>query len=273
MQAVSGANEINPIHPMTSADDQRPENSRRRIVVQLGQAPGSAPARSTTPGSMTPQRKGRVGRILTILGLVVVALVLALAVGAFLGWQHYRTTPTYSLALLVDAAQRNDLPGVDKIVDSDKIVDNFAGQVMDKAAGRYGGALSGEVSKAIRARVPVLLPNIKEQVRNAVAARVKEISTKADQKPFLVIALAMPYFVKVTTAGDKATAIINIHDQPVRMELERSNDLWRVVAFQDDALLERMVDELIKDLPAIGPGIESAIRKSHRKAPAVIRIP
>ena len=47
--------------------------------------------------------------------------------GAFLWWQHYQTTPAYSLAVLVDAAQRNDMTGVDKIVDTDKIVDNFAG--------------------------------------------------------------------------------------------------------------------------------------------------
>ena len=224
------------------------------------------------PGS-SAQRKGRVGKVLAILTVLVIFLVLTVAVGAFLWWQHYQTTPTYSLALLVDAAQRNDMPGVDKIVDSDKIVDNFAGQVMDKAAGRYGGALSGEVSKAIRVRVPVLLPHIKQQVRDAVAARVKEISSRADQKPFLVVALAMPYFVKVTTTGDKANSIINIHDKQLRMDLERSSDVWRVVSVQDDALLERMVDEVIKDLPAIGRGIESETRKSPaRRSPALIPI-
>jgi hypothetical protein len=224
------------------------------------------------PGS-SAQRKGRLGKVLAILTVLVIFLVLTLAVGAFLWWQHYQTTPTYSLALLVDAAQRNDMPGVDKIVDSDKIVDNFAQQVMDKAAGRYGGALSGEVSKAIHARVPVLLPNIKQQVRDAVAARVKEISSRADQKPFLVVALAMPYFVKVTTTGDKANSIINIHDKQLRMDLERSSDVWKVVSVQDDALLERMVDEVIKDLPAIGRGIDSETRKSPaRKLPALIPI-
>ena len=48
---------------------------------------------------------------------------MALAAGAFLSWHHYQTTPTYSLALLVDAAQRNDMPDVDKVMDTDKIVD------------------------------------------------------------------------------------------------------------------------------------------------------
>src|ERR1700682_326871 len=257
--------------------DQRPDSSRRRIVIPLGQASGgsgvwSAPSRMTPPGS-APPRKGRAVKVLAILGLVVVALVLALAAGAFLWWQHYQTTPAYSLAVLVDAAQRNDMTGVDTIVDTDKIVDNFAGQVTEKAAARYGGALSGDVSKTIRARVPALLPNIKQQVRDAVAARVREISAKADQKPFFVIALAMPYFVSVKTTDDKANAIANIHDQQVKLDLVRSGDLWRVVAVQDDALVQRLVDEVIKDLPAIAPGIESEIRKSIKKPPALIGIP
>lgn len=262
---------------MTSENDQRPESSRRRIVVPLGPPSRGPRARSATPRTttrgLTSARKGRAGRVLAILGLVFVALILVMLVGAFLGWQHYQTTPTYSLAVLVDSAQRNDMAGVDKIVDSDKIVDNFAGQVMDKAAGRYGSALSGEVSKTIRARVPALLPNIKQQVRDAVAGRVKEMSTRADQKPFFVIALAMPYFVNVTTVGDKANAIANIHDQQVRMDLERSGGVWRVIAVQDDALVERLVDDVIKDLPAIGQGIESEIRKSLKKKPALIGIP
>jgi hypothetical protein len=256
-------------------NDQRSESSRRRIVVPLGPPSGRAGARSATPHltppGPAPRRKSRVAKVLAILGLLVVGLVLALAVGAFLWWQHYQTTPPYSLALLVDAAQRNDMPGVDKVIDTDKIVDNFAGLVIEKAAGRYGGALNGEVNKTIKARVPALLPNIKQQVRDSLAARVKEISAKADQKPFFVIALAMPYFVNVTTVGDKAGATLTIHDQQVRMDLERSGDIWRVVAVQDDALLQRMVDEVIKELPAIGPGTESEIRKHTRTPPALIR--
>lgn len=210
--------------------------------------------------------------MLAVIGLLFVALLLALAVGAFLWWQHYQTTPAYSLALLVDAAQRNDMPGVDKIVDTDKIVDNFAAQVMEKAAGRYGGALSGEVNKTIRARVPTLLPLIKQQVRDAVTARVKELSAKADQKPFIFVAVAMPYFVDVATEGDKASAIASIHDQQVKLDLEHSGDVWKVVAVHDDALVQQMVDQVIKQLPAIGPDIDSEIKKNLRQLPQ-IRIP
>jgi len=259
---------------MTPSNEPRPEGPRRRIVVPIG--PSRAGAASGSPRIAKPRaapKRGRAGKVFAILGVLLVALVLALAVGGFLWWQHYQTTPTYSLALLVDAAQRNDMPAVDKIVDTDKIVDNFAGQVIQKATDRYGGALSSEMTKAIRARVPALLPNIKQQVRDAVAARVKEISAKADQKPFFVVALAIPYFVSVTAAGDKANATVTINDQQVKLDLEHSGEVWRVVAVQDDALVQKLVDQVIRALPAIGPDVESEIRKSLKKPPPQLRTP
>jgi len=259
---------------MTPANEQQ-ENSRRRIVVPLGSVPGKPRDRFAAPQPMPAGRaetpRGRAAKILALLGLVLVAVVLALAVGAFLWWHHYQSTPAYSLALLIDAAQRNDMPGVDRIVDSDKIVDNFTGQVIEKSTGRYGSALSGELRKTIRTRVPDLLPSVKQLVRDAVAARVREISTRADKKPFFFVALAIPYFVNVTTTGDKANASFTIQDQQIRMDLERSGDIWRIVAMQDDVLVQRMVDEVIKELPAIGKDPDS--RKKERKPPPLLRLP
>src|SRR6266576_7023976 len=120
---------------MITGTEQRPESSRRRIVVSLGQtSPENAPARSPSrPLAPLPRamRRSRARRVLAIIALLLVVLVLLAAGGGFLWWQHYKTTPAYSLAVLVDAAQRNDLAGVDKIVDTDKIVDNLAVQVSD----------------------------------------------------------------------------------------------------------------------------------------------
>ena len=157
-----------------------------------------------------PRRKSIIGTILKILALLVIVAVIGLAVGGFLWWRHYQTTPAYSLALLVDAAQHNDMPAVDRVVDTDKIVGNFADQVVEKAASRYGGALNPEVKKNIRARVPTLLPTIKQQLRDELAARIKEVSEKGDQRPFLLIAVAMPWVVDITAADDKATAITRV---------------------------------------------------------------
>ena len=160
--------------------------------------PWASRPKRTRPGfrhhyRRAPRRKSIIGTILKILALLVMVVVIGLAVGGFLWWRHYQTTPAYSLALLVDAAQHNDMPAVDRMVDTDKVVGNFADQVVEKAASRYGGALNTEVKKNIQARVPTLLPTVKQQLRDELAARIKEVSANGDQRPFLLIAVAMPW--------------------------------------------------------------------------------
>ena len=44
-------------------------------------------------------------------------------------WRSLRSTPQYSLALLVDAAKRGDNAAVDSLIDSDAVVDDFMPQV------------------------------------------------------------------------------------------------------------------------------------------------
>lgn len=257
---------------MAGNENQSPEGPRRRIVIPLNQQPSGSQPRRATFGKAVPgsPRKGRARKVLAILGITFVTVVLLLFIGGFFWWRHYQTTPTYALALLVDAAQRNDMATVDKIADMDKIVDNLVGQVTEKAAGRYGVALSSDMRKAIASRAPSLLPAIKRQVRDAVAARIREISAKADQKPFFVVAVAIPYFVHVTTVGGEvADARIAVQDRQVDVQLLRRGDSWKLVAVKDDALVQQMVDNLIKDAPIN----ESEIRQRLGKPPAALRIP
>jgi hypothetical protein len=248
------------------------ESARRRIVVPLGEPSKKNKARFPPASSpaQPPRRKSIIGTILKIFAVLVIVAVIGLGLGGFLWWRHYQNTPAYSLALLVDAAQHNDMPAVDKIVDTDKIVGNFADEVVEKAANRYGGALNPEVKKNIRTRVPTLLPVIKQQLRDELAARIKEVSANGEQRPFLLIALAMPWVVDITAADDKATATTRVHDQMVKFDLERGGEGWKVVAVQDDALLQKLVDDVMKQLPAIAPGIESEIRKRSGKPPAAL---
>jgi hypothetical protein len=244
---------------------------RRRLVIALDRGKQV----SYRPGPGAP-RKSRAGKILAILGIGALVLFLCVAAGAFFWWRHYKTTPAYSLALLVDAAQRNDMATVDKIVDTDKIVDNFAAKVTEKTAGRYGAALSNSMRKQIESRVPSLLPAIRQSVRDGIAARVKEISENAKQKPFIIVAMALPYFVNIAENGDTAKATVTIHDSRVEGEMQRDGLAWKLVAVQDDALVQRIVDQVIKDLPAIGQGDEQVIRKSLKNLPRnlpEIRIP
>ena len=104
----------------------------------------------TRAGSTAGGKRGRWRRILAILfGLFVVVIVVAL-IGGFLWWRHYQTTPTYTLTLMVDAAQRNDVAEFQKRIDDEEIAKNMVASISQKAAGRYGLALDWSDTAADR---------------------------------------------------------------------------------------------------------------------------
>jgi hypothetical protein len=187
-----------------------------------------------------------------VLALLLAVFVLLVAGGIFFWWQHYKTTPSYSLAVLVDAGQRNDLATVQSLVDTDQVVKNFTGEVIDKAASRYGMALGDGGREKIQALAPTLVPRLKESVNAALGARIKEISEKAEHKPFILVALGLPYFVNVDVTGDNAKATVQVKNQAVELDLSRSTDGWKVIGYHDEVLVQRAIDQVIKDLPAVG---------------------
>src|SRR5688572_5499536 len=90
---------------------------RKRLVISFEQ-----PHATKDPSR---RRRRRWPKVVAGLGIVIVMVAVMAAAGGFLWWRHYRTTPAYSLALLVDAVQRNDVTVVNEIVDIDKIVDGL----------------------------------------------------------------------------------------------------------------------------------------------------
>lgn len=262
---------------MSANSNQPNEGTRRRIVIPLHRDQPDPGAKRTTSVKAAQKRGGQIsgtasprrsslGKVLVVFGIIIVMIVVATAGGVFLWWQHYKTTPAYSLAVLVDAAQRDDMATVDTIIDTDKIVDNFAGQVTDKAASRYGVALAGGARKQIESLTPQLLPIIRENARATLTMRVKEISQRADHKPFILIAVALPYLVNVAESGDTAKAIATIHDQQVELDMSRVANGWKVVAFRDDALVQQAIDRVIKDLPVIGLGKETRTPDARKQS-------
>jgi uncharacterized membrane protein len=215
-----------------------------------------------------PPRGSRGSKVLGTVALVLAVLVLGAVVGGYLWWRNYRTKPAYSLALLVDAAQRNDAKGIDEIIDTDKIVENFIPQVTEKALGRYAAALTAPLSKQVETLVPKLLPDIKDKVREEVTNRVREIGKRAEGKPFVLIALGVPYYVGIKEEGETARASATLEGRPVELTMQRSaGERWKVVAVNDEELATRMVDNIAKNLPAVGSELEKLLPKADEKRP------
>jgi uncharacterized membrane protein len=243
---------------MSAPVDQKDRPKRSRIVVDFDKAKQVA----LHPIDSLPRRGSRGARVLLIIVLVLAVVLAGLAAGGYFYWQSYKTTPAYSLALLVDAAQRNDQAAFDQIVDIDKIVTNFVPQVTEKALGQYAAALTAPLRKQVEQQVPKLVPGVKEKVREEVNKQVKEMSTRAGSYPFPIVALGVPYVVAIKEEADKATVDVTLKDRPVQLTMQRNGEQWKIIAVKDDALASRIVDEITKNLPAIGSELEREIRRN-----------
>jgi BMFP domain-containing protein YqiC len=202
--------------------------------------------------------------LLGILGAVLLVGI-AIIVIAFLWWQNYKTTPAYSLALLVDAVQRDDRAAFDELVDTDQVVKNFVPQVTEKAIGQYASGITGALRQQIEALVPTLLPSVKQKVRDEVTKQIKTLAARAEGKPFILIALGMPSEVDIKEEGDTAHVAANLNNRPVELTMRRSGERWKIVAVKDDALAKQIVESIAKDLPSIQNELEKQVRDQLKK--------
>ncbi len=99
----------------------------------------------------TDRSGGRRRRIFKIGAAVVAAILVIGASGSYLYWQSLKSSPQYSLALLVDAAKRGDQPMIDSLVSVDQVVDDFLPQIMSKAVEIYGRGLPPADTKGFAA--------------------------------------------------------------------------------------------------------------------------
>jgi len=219
---------------------------RKRIVIDLD-APQGGPAARARVG-----KRGRWRKILALLMFVVLVVVLAAIVGGFFGWRYYQSTPSYTLTLMIDAAQRNDVAEFQKRIDDEEIAKNMLASVSQKAAGRYGFALNSSIQQRIDAIVPTLLPGLKQTVHDEVVKEIKEFASKSEPRPFIFLLVTVPSLMKVTTEGDTAKATAALSDRTIEMTMRRDAERWKVIEFKDDAVVQRVVDSVMKELPAIG---------------------
>jgi len=185
------------------------------------------------------------------MGMVLV-VILAAIVGGFFGWRYYQSTPAYTLTLMIDAAQRNDLAEFQKRIDDDEIAKNMLASVSQKAAGRYGFALTSSIQQRIDTVMPNLLPGLKQTIHDEVVKEIKEFASKSEPRPFIFLVVTVPSLVKVTKDGDTAKATAALNDRMIELTMRRDADRWKVIDFKDDVVVQRVVDSVMKDLPPIG---------------------
>lgn len=225
-------------------------------AAETVQAPSTEVFQSN--GNTPSKPRSRAAKILKIVGLSLIALLLLLAVGGFLYWQSLKATPQYSLALLVDAARRDDQKAIDELVDTDAVVDDFMPQVTAKAVELYGRGLPPIVLQRVEQQAAPLLPAIKQRARAEVPGLIREKTKPFESFPFWAIAIGAKSYMDITEDAEKALIKSKIPDRPLELTMKKNGDKWQVVGIRDDVLARRIAEK-------IGQSLITAAQKGNLK--------
>jgi uncharacterized membrane protein len=215
------------------------QQRKSRIVIDVEQARAKAHAAG---------RGARRRRPLAIAALVVVGLLVVALVGAYAWWRGYRKGPAYSLALLVDASRRDDLAEVESLIDADRVAQGFIPQVIEKLTGA-GAVLPPDARQRVTAAMPMLLPRVRETVRDEVARGMKAAASQVGDTSFLVLALGIPRAAEIKEDGDAATAVFAREGRQTELAMQRSGERWKVVGVKDDELASGIAQRLAPSIP------------------------
>ncbi|MFN2577987.1 MAG: hypothetical protein ABR607_09900 [Pyrinomonadaceae bacterium] len=223
------------------------ETKRNRIVIDFDNKEAGR-RRGRRPG-------GQIGRLLLVVAVILLLIVCGLGAGGYFWWRHYQNGPAYTLALLVDATQRNDKQAVDKILDSDKISADFISQIRARVP-----ASAVWASQIDPAKVP-LSTKVKDTLHDQLIKHVQELTNAAAEKPFVIIALAVPRFADIRQESNTAHVTANLKDEQIQLTMLESGDRWRVVAVQDDKLAKMVAEAMIGNLPTSGSHVQDELQR------------
>ena len=195
-----------------------------------------------------PKSSGKWKKILGISAIALFALLFVVAIVGYFYWQNVKFQPSYSLALLVDAAQRGDQKTIDQVLDTDAVIDDFVPQVTDKAIELYAKNSSPTDILKVQQQATPYLPEIKEYARQQVPALIREKTKPFENFPMWAIAIGASYYLDIRIEGDKAFVKSKMPDHPLELTMRRKGDLWQIIAVKDDALARRLAEKFGQEL-------------------------
>ena len=226
---------------------------RNRIVINFdNRMPG---------GGRSSRRRGR-GIAGVLLGIAIILILIAagIAGGGYLWWRHYQSSPAYSLALLVDAIQRDDQQTIDQLLDTDKIASDFVSQIRARAPAST--LWLGQVDPA-----KLMSPKIKDTLRDQLIKQVQQLTDAAAGKPFVIVALAVPHFADIKQDANSAHASIILKDEQIELQMVPVGDKWKVTTVRDDKLAKMIAQAMLSNLPANGSHFQDELQRQLNNLP------
>jgi len=241
-----------------------------KIVVDLSEPKaGAMPTvqnESASPEFGDYQKPKKPSVVLKIIKILAVSLLVILVVGALGGYfyrRNLKTTPQYSLALLVDAARRDDQKTIDALVNTDAVVDDFVPQITDKAVELYGRGVAPATINKLASAIAPFLPAIKERAKAELPNLIREKTQPFEKIPFWLIAVGANRYLDITQEGDKAFIKSKVAEVSLELILKRSGKNWQVIAVKDEVLARKIAEKIGQDLISIAK--REGIKKTGEK--------
>ncbi len=220
-----------------------------RFEIDLNEKPGAEPADPPLADYSPPRGRGL--KVLGIFAVIVVLIAVVVSVSGFVYWSYLKSTPQYSLALIVDAARRDDQKMIEELVDTDAIVDDFVPQITDKAVELYGRGLAPEVVKRVSVLATPVLPFVKEKARAEIPQLLRDRTRRFENIPFWVMAAGADRYLDIRVEGDKATIRSKSKARPLEVTMEKSGTRWKIVAVRDEVLAKRIAERIGQQIIAL----------------------
>ncbi len=190
-------------------------------------------------------------RLIAITAVVVLSILVIAGTAAVWYYNSLKQTPQYSVALLVDAAKRDDSREIDQLVDINAVVDDFIPQITRKAVEMYGRGVPPEVIERVAAIAAPILPAVKERARAELPRVIRERSERFGNVPFFAMVLGADRYLNISETGDTAVVTSKIADRLFEMKMRRSGGRWQIVGVRDEQLATDISHRIGQEIIAI----------------------
>ncbi len=233
-----------------------------RIVINFDD-PAVASGSSGAPRRRSSRRG--VGRVLGVIGILLVLVIGGLAAGGYFWWRNYQSGPAYALAVLVDGTQRNDKQAIDSVLDTDKIATDFVSQIRARVPAAAVWASQVDLTKMSSSA------KVKETLHDQLVQELARLTEVARDKPLFVIALAVPRFADIKQEGNTAHVDVTLRDEQIQLTMVKDGDRWRVIAVKDDKLAGMIAQAMISNFPSNGGRIQDELQRQLNNLPTLGR--
>lgn len=218
------------------------------IDRELTRAGGESAAADTV---RLPARRSVFRTVVLTAAVTFLVVSVAGGVGFYFYWQHLKKTPQYSLALIVDAAKRDDEATVGELVDINAVVDDFLPQITSKAIELYGRGLSPEMLQRVARVAAPVLPAVKERARDELPGAIRQKTAALGSVPFAAMVIGADRYLDIKVDGDAASVRSKLPEHGFEVKMVRAGERWKIAGVRDEELATRIAQRIGQEIVAI----------------------